>query len=152
MGVVTLVTVLGSTAAVGCGGRSDGAELAERLALHEEAIERFAAWALRTTRTITPRDRERIEETLFAPVRDDDRILIVRVERDGRVPIRATHPHEGELPVGLAWTTVRSPRLGIVSVARDPDAPEVLWARVEVGASDPPPLLLTLALRPLPPE
>jgi hypothetical protein len=136
--------------AFGCGTRVDAATLADRLTPHEEAVERFGAWALRTTRTLTPRDRARIEEALFAPIRDDARFVVVQVERDGRTPLRMVTPRDARIPAALAWGTVRSPRLGLVAMAEDPSDAQLVWARIEVGAHDPPPIILTLALRALP--
>jgi hypothetical protein len=142
-----LASVLGASAP-GCGERDDDAVLADRLVPHEEAVERLGAWALRATRAVTPQNRARVEETLFAPVLGDPRFVVVQVERVGRTPIRATWPRDAQVPAGLVWTAVRSPRLGLVSVAPDASDAAVIWARIEVGAPDPTPLVLTLALRP----
>lgn len=135
----------------GCGGGSDGASLAEALAPHEEAVERFSRWAVRATQAATVRDPERLEETLFAPLSAEPRFAVAIVERAGRTPLHAARPHDAASPHDLAWATVRSRRLGVVELARDPHDAALVWLRMRVGEEETAPLSLTLALRP-PPE
>jgi hypothetical protein len=153
--VLALVSALATAALLtgvgGCGGGSEGARLAEALAPHEETIETFSRWAVRATQAATARDPERLEERLFAPLSAEPRIEVAIVEREGRTPLRATRPHDATLPSDLAWTTVRSRRLGVVELARDPREPARLWLRMRVGEEEAAPLALTVALRPPPP-
>ncbi len=134
-----------------CGGASGGRELVDALAPHEEAVERFSRWAVRVTLATTPRDRTRLEETLFAPILDDERFVAAIVERPGRTPLRAARPSDASLPEGLVLTLVRSRQLGLVEAAHDPGDPSLLWVRTHAGREDGTELVLTLALRASPP-
>lgn len=145
------VAVGGAALTSGCGGGSEGASLAESLAPHEEAVERFSRWAVRATQAATARDPERLEETLFAPLSTEPRFAVAIVERAGRTPLHAARPHDAASPPDLAWATVRSRRLGVVELARDPRDAALVWLRLRVGEEEAAPLALTLALRP-PPE
>lgn len=140
--------VLGLTLALGaCGEPSEVADLADELAPHEAAITRFVQWAERTTRSIRPgeRERARLDETLFAPVRTEPRLRVVVVDVRGRSPLHAVHPSDAEVPT-LAWRSVRTRTLGTLEAARDPRDPNLVWVRVEREG-----LTITLATAPASP-
>ncbi|MBN8616409.1 MAG: hypothetical protein J0L92_37835 [Deltaproteobacteria bacterium] len=136
----------GTIALIGCSEPSGASELADAIAPHEEAIERFAQWAERATRSAAPRQRARRDETLFATVRGDPRFVVIVVEREGHTPFRATHPVDASVP-DLAWQTVRTRHLGLLQAAVDPDEASHVWVRLaESGEAR---LVITLELAPL---
>lgn len=124
-----LLVLTASLLLVGCGDASEAAGLADDLAPHEEAIGRFVHWAERTTGAALPRERARLDETLFAPVRAEPRFRTVVVELSGGSPLRAVHPEGAEVPE-IAWRSVRSRTLGVLEAGRDARDEGLVWARL----------------------
>lgn len=127
-----------------CSAPTDAPALAEAIAPHEEAIERFSRWASRASVPSATRDPARFEETLFAPVRSDPRFVVVVVDRDGHPPLHLVHPPDAALPQ-LSLREVRTRRLGLLEAARDPTEPADVWVRVRADAETG--LAITLRLR-----
>ena len=139
-----MVVAMTMLAVAACSGApSSVPELADAIAPHEEAIERFSMWAVRASGPSTARDRERFEETLFAPVRGDTRFAVVVVDRAGNAPLHLTQPADAEVPE-LSFREVRCRRLGLVDAARDPAEPADVWVRVRAGGEAD--LMITLRL------
>lgn len=124
--------VLLGVACAACSETSDVADLADELAPHENAMARYLQWVERTTHSVRPgeRERARLDETLFSPVRTDPRFRVVVVEALGRSPWRAVHPSDVEEPE-LAWRSIRTRTLGTLDAAHDPHDASVVWARLE---------------------
>ncbi|MBX7196442.1 MAG: hypothetical protein K1X94_30595 [Sandaracinaceae bacterium] len=138
-----VVLVLGTLGLAACSEPSGAAGLADAISPHEPAIERFSRWADRTVVSVRPRERERLEETLFSVLRDDDALAVVIVERGGRTPLRLAHPSDTVTPE-LSFQAVRTRTLGLVEAARDPHDATRVWARLPARSDDG--LALTFAL------
>ena len=141
--VLALATGLGL---VGCSEPSGASVLADAIAPHEAQIERFAQWAERATRSAAPRQRARLDETLFATVRGDPRFVVIVVEREGHTPFRAAHPTDASVP-DLAWQTVRTRHLGLLRAAADPTDSSRVWVRIAHSGDER--LAITMELAPI---
>lgn len=121
----------------GCG--DEGLSPAEAVQLAEPHLEHFASfdrWARRALAADPAfRSRDSLEETVFAPVRREEPVTAVWIERESP-DRRLVFGHLDAPPKDLRWVEVRHDALGAldVSTAKVPD-PRRRWAAGEGARS-----------------
>lgn len=115
------ITCAALAALAACDGHGDHDDLAAAIATvspHAPRFLSFEQWAARACSVADPRaDARRLAETLFAPLRNDHRVVAAWVRLDAKAAGVISFPPASPLPNVPQWTDVRSPTLGWIRVA-----------------------------------
>lgn len=116
-GSPTVVALLLLSGACDDGGLAPADALA-LAAPHTEDFESFDRWARRAVEADPAfRSRASLEETVFAPIRREDGVYAVWIEREGSDDRPLSFGHYDRPPKEVTWTRVRHDGLGELSIA-----------------------------------